>query len=571
MPMEHIYPSISDWPIFKLSEKRTEFVEAINRHCFLKYQSLQNEDLKRILERVTYQERNRTKSETWEVDPPNEAVFWNRLSARLNEETKGKSASEERVILDEILRAIINRYSVEIVGSFKIKTFLFARRFLAVFFNIILNPFKGKYIGRLWTSKEHVAEKMRVFGPLDRIRKLAKDHVLILTPTHSSNLDSLLIGYMLDIKTGLPGFSYGAGLNLFNSSVAAYFMNRLGAYRVDRRKKNHVYLEALKSMSQLSIIDGTNSLFFPGGTRSRSNHLESQIKLGLLGTAIQAQRTLAEQKDERKVIVVPLVLCNHFVLEAKPMIEQFLKNEGKERYMRRNDTPSGIFNMMRYLLSFFKVDTEAVFSFGEPMDVFGHSIGTNGESLDGKGNKIDVEDYFKIDDSVTLDNQRESEYTKILGGHINRSFAKYSVILHSQMVAYAAFKYLANTIPHSDVYDILKLNPKSVSFNESVLVEIIAQLKSLLIQKEQEGVLKLDDKLRQMSAEMILEDGMNHLGIYHIKKPLKRNRKKQLISGDLKLLYFYHNRLDSYELGGELYWKKALSFQPSVNREEIVI
>jgi len=569
--MEHIYSSLSEWPIFKLSERRAEFIESINRHCLLKYQLTQNDELKRILERVIYQERNRTKSETWDVDPPNEAVFWNRLSSRLNEETKGKSISEERVILDEILRAIINRYSVEIVGSFKIKTFFFARRFLAVFFNVVFNPFKGKYLGRFWTSKDHVAEKMRLYGPLDKIRNLAKDHVVILTPTHSSNLDSILIGYMLDIKTGLPSFSYGAGLNLFNSSIVAYFMNRLGAYRVDRRKKNHVYLESLKSMSQLSIIDGTNSLFFPGGTRSRSNHLESQIKLGLLGTAIQAQRSLAEQKDNRKVIIVPLVLCNHFVLEAKSLIEQYLKNEGKERYMRRNDTPKGFYNMLKYILSFYKVDSEAVFSFGEPMDVFGHQIGPEGQSLDSKGNQIAVEDYFKVDDMVTLDNQRESEYTKILGGYINKSFAKYSVILHSQMVAYAAFKYLANTIPHSDIYDILKLDPRKISFNESVLVEIIAQLKSLLIQKEQEGVLILDTMIKQMKAEQILEEGMKQMGIYHIRKPLTRHRKKSIISGDLKLLYFYHNRLDSYELGSELYWKKALSFQPSVNREEIVI
>lgn len=569
--MDHIYPNLSDWPIYKLSEQRAEFIEEINRHCFLKYQDFNNEDLKRILERVTYQERNRTKSETWDVDPPNELTFWNRLRSRLSDETKGKNEEEERVILNEILRAIINRYNVEIVGSFKIKTFLFARRFLTFFFNVIFNPLKGRYLARLWTSKEHVIPKMRIYGPLEKIRKMAKNHVVILTPTHSSNLDSIMIGYMLDVKTGLPGFSYGAGLNLFNSSIAAYFMNRLGAYRVDRRKKNHVYLEAIKTMSHISIVHGTNSLFFPGGTRSRSNHIESQIKLGLLGTAIQAQRSLAEQNSPKRVIIVPLILCNHFVLEAKPLIEQYLKAEGKERYMRRSDTPKGIWNMMKYIFSFYRVNTEAVFSFAEPMDVFGHRIDENGNSFDLKGNSIQVEDYFKIDEEIVLDNQRESEYTKLLGGFINQSFAKHSVILHSQIVAYAAFKYLMTTIHHTDIFDILKLNPKTVQFNESVLTEIIAQIRSLLLQKENEGVLKLDDPVRTLSAQELLNQGMSQMGIYHIKKPLRKNRKKKIISEDLKLLYFYHNRLDSYELDSELYWKKALSFQPSVNTEEIGI
>src|SRR3546814_15272144 len=50
---------------------------------------------------------------------------------------------------------------------------------------------------------------------------------------------------------GLPAFIYGAGLNLFNRKIFAYFMNSLGAYKVDRRKKNLPYLETLKTYSTL--------------------------------------------------------------------------------------------------------------------------------------------------------------------------------------------------------------------------------------------------------------------------------------------------------------------------------
>lgn len=99
-------------------------------------------------------------------------------------------------------------------------------------------------------------------GDIDHVRSLAQKGTLIIVPTHFSNLDSILIGYVLDAVTGLPAFSYGAGLNLYNTGYTAYFMNRLGAYRVDRRKKNKIYLETLKSMSSLSIQRGTNSIFF---------------------------------------------------------------------------------------------------------------------------------------------------------------------------------------------------------------------------------------------------------------------------------------------------------------------
>ena len=118
-----------------------------------------------------------------------------------------------------------------------------------------------------------------------------------MVPTHFSNLDSVLIAWVI-YELGLPPFIYGAGLNLFNIGIFAYFMNSVGAYKVDRRKKNAVYLETLKTYSTLSIQKGCHSLFFPGGTRSRSGKIENVLKMGLLGTAIEAQRTFARQREK---------------------------------------------------------------------------------------------------------------------------------------------------------------------------------------------------------------------------------------------------------------------------------
>ena len=74
-------------------------------------------------------------------------------------------------------------------------------------------------------------------------------------------------------------------------------MNRLGAYKVDRRKKNPVYLEALKTYSTVVLEKGCHSLFFPGGTRSRSGNLEGRLKLGLLSTAFEAQKNIFKEKE----------------------------------------------------------------------------------------------------------------------------------------------------------------------------------------------------------------------------------------------------------------------------------
>ena len=110
-------------------------------------------------------------------------------------------------------------------------------------------------------------------------------------------------------------FVYGAGLNLFGIRALAYFMNKLGAYKVDRRKKNLPYLETLKTYSTLAMTNGCNSLFFPGGTRSRSGAIEDKLKLGLLGTAMEAQRLnyLNNGAEAKKIFVVPVVFGYNFV------------------------------------------------------------------------------------------------------------------------------------------------------------------------------------------------------------------------------------------------------------------
>src|SRR5690606_14935558 len=201
-----------------------------------------------------------------------------------------------------------HRYSEEIVGTFRIKTFIFSRKFLTVFFNRLLNTAAGKKLHRIWGTKHQLYNKLLIHGDVEKTRSLMTKGTVVIVPTHFSNLDSILIGYAMDAVLGLPSFSYGAGLNLYNTGYTAYFMNRLGAYRVDRRTKNPVYLETLKSMSRLAITRGTNSLFFPGGTRSRSGHLETRLKMGLLGTAVEAQRALCQEGKDGKVFIVPLVL-----------------------------------------------------------------------------------------------------------------------------------------------------------------------------------------------------------------------------------------------------------------------
>ena len=276
--IEPVIPDIEQWPIYKLHDDRRNFVEEIEEFTFNRIWSKSPGVVSDIIAKTIYLEKIRMKEEPWKVDPPNEPQFWRKISKRLVRKGLDRKDEESMKVNEEILRKIIHRYSEEIVGTFRIPTFLFARKFLTLFFTRLLNTAAGKRWHRIWGSRHRLADRLKVTGEVDTVRSLFKKGTVIVVPTHFSNLDSILIGFAMDTFAGLPSFSYGAGLNLYNTGYTAYFMNRLGAYRVDRRKKNPVYLETLKAMSNLSIQRGTNSLFFPGGTRSRSGTLETSLK-----------------------------------------------------------------------------------------------------------------------------------------------------------------------------------------------------------------------------------------------------------------------------------------------------
>ena len=261
----------------------------------------------------------------------------------------------------------------EVVGSFRISTFKFARRFLTLFFGRLLSAATPKDIGVPGAVKARLRDRIIVSGQVEQVRKLFPDHHVVILPTHFSNLDSLLIGYALDAFAGIPHATFGAGLNLLNSGWVAYFINRFGAYRVDRRKRNPIYLEVLKSFSRLAIRKGVNSTFFPGGTRNRAGQIERELKLGLLGTAVEAQRQLLEAGSDKKVILVPLVLSYHFVLEAKFLIEDYLRRTGKEQYLGQRTKQFGYRTLVKFLWQLFRSSSEIQLNMGQPMDVLGNT------------------------------------------------------------------------------------------------------------------------------------------------------------------------------------------------------
>lgn len=549
----HVIPDIDQWPIYKLLDDRKNFIEEINNFTFERMLKLHPEDLEEVIAKTVYLERIRMKEEPWKVDPPQDRAFWKKISKRLFGKPDEQITEEEKKAKEEdLLRRVVNRYSEEIVGTFRVPTFLFARKFLTMVFNRLLNTAAGRNMKRIFGTKYKVYERLLTKGEVEKLRTLMTKGTVVMVPTHSSNLDSMLIGYALDTIVGVPSFSYGAGLNLYNTGYTAYFMNRLGAYRVDRRKKNPIYLETLKAMSNLSIQRGTNSLFFPGGTRSRSGALEDKLKMGLLGTAMEAQRTIYQNGRKEKVFIVPLILSYHFVLEAKYLIEQHLSSIGKERYFRTKDEFYSLRKILKFGWTFFSQPSEITLSFGKPLDVLGNFVDEEGVSYDRFGRELNLEEYFFNNGVVTENLQRESEYTIMLAERLVDRYHKENIVLTSHIVAYAAFNVLKRLHSHLDLFGILRLPPEDFVFPMEMILDIVGQTKEILINMNTEGRIKLSNQV-YFDTEDLLSDGVRNLGVYHIEKPLVLE-DGTLTSQDFKLLFFYHNRLDNYKLNKKFVW-----------------
>lgn len=553
-----IYPRIidktEDWPIYRLSEDRVAFIRDIEEFTFQRITAKHRNDLSDALVKTIYQERIRIKESPWKVDPPNERTFWNKISKRLIKKSLDRNDPEALSAAQDILRKIIHRYSEEIVGTFKIPTFRFAQRFLTILFDRLLNAAVDKSITSLWRGRRQLYERLNVVGDVETVRHLFRYGTVVIVPTHSSNLDSILVGYAMDQIMGLPSFSYGAGLNLYNFGPAAYFMNRLGAYRVDRRKKNAIYLETLKTMSNLSIQRGVNSLFFPGGTRSRSGELETDLKMGLIGTAVEAQRALCQNGESRKVFIVPMVIGYHFVLEAPFLIEQHLRMTGKEQYIRLRDEGNSIRSWFRFIWRFFSTTNDITLSVGRPMDVLGNFVDAQGRSFDRFGKEIDIQEYFMSNGAVNEDRQREEEYTKLLADRIVERYRIENVVLSSHLVAYAVFEMLVHEHPKLDLFGILRLPPDDYVFPFRAIEEVVEQMQAKLYEWEQQGQIKLAPEIHRPAADVV-RDGVKNLGVFHREKPLMPTREGDIVSSNFRVLYFYHNRLKNYGLHKAVKWK----------------
>ncbi|MEN8928517.1 MAG: 1-acyl-sn-glycerol-3-phosphate acyltransferase, partial [Flavobacteriales bacterium] len=479
----------------------------------------------------------------WKSDNPEEKAFWNDIKKQFKSVKSIDNKGDTKDFDNEILIKILDYYGSEMVANFKPSSFRFAQKALPYIYSRLINSFpQGLY--KIFSSTDKLYDRMKISGDIEHLRALEKMGTLIVVPTHYSNLDSPTIGLSLN-NIGLAAFTYGAGVNLFTIKSLSKFMHNAGAYKVDRRRKHKLYLETLKSYSTTALTEGVNSLFYPGGSRSRSGMLEEKLKLGLLGTALDAQRINLEDGNGKKIFIVPVTLNYHYVLEAKKLIERHLKNEGKEDYLEDENASS--FGLLKRTVKVLTSNPGMTISFAPALDVFGNKVNENGESISKIGNVIDIADYFKLHGKIRRDVQRDQQYTQILGERILKEFKANTVVLSSNLVAYVAFQIIRKRFSQFSVFEILSLPKDETTISEIEFKIVLDRIRDRLLNLEKEGKIILSSEL-ELKVEELMIVGIKKVGSSHARYVLRKNKKGVISTQSMKLLYYYHNKLASYGL-----------------------
>jgi len=446
------------------------------------------------------------------------------------------------------LADLVRIYVEEIHGHFDASTYESATRVLPKGLALLLRKQKPwGMLSRTLSGQLTLSDKIRYSGDVEIFDRLVELGTCVLVPTHLSNLDSPVLGFALH-EAGLPPMIYGAGINLFTNWLLSWFMDHLGAYRIDRAKGHQLYKEVLKEYSTYALERRWHSLFFPGGTRARSGAIETRLKKGLLATGLEAyQRNLAGGSDKERVFFIPATVNYNLVLEAETLVEDYLQGAGKSRYIISDDEFSRPDRVLQFVRNMLGLDNPVEVVFGTPLDPFGNPVNIDGDSTDPAGRPFDPAGYVMSSGQLVVDAQRDRYYTNRLADAVSRSFARDTILYDTHILAAAMHRRLQAHHPGDDLFRRLLLPKEARRFDQR---EVDDELRSMLEELRAlaaRGAVRLGGHLAEGRPEDVCKAGVEQFGRYHSSRAVSQEGTT-LVMDDPKLALFYANRLAGFPL-----------------------
>src|SRR5690606_16923863 len=124
---------------------------------------------------------------------------------------------------------------------------------------------------------------------------------------------------------------------------------------------------------------------------------------------------------------------------------------------------------------------------------------------------------------------------------------KINRVFSSHLVAFTAFQMIRRKNKKLDLFNLLRLPEEDIVLEyqefKTECQKVLDRIKTI----EKEGKVHVAPHLKQ-EIDKIIEHGLANLGMYNAKRPLVKINSGEIVTEDLNLLYYYHNRLDGYEL-----------------------
>jgi glycerol-3-phosphate O-acyltransferase len=238
--------------------------------------------------------------------------------------------------------------------------------------------------------------------------------------------------------------------------------------------------------------------------------------------------------------VVPVTINYRLVLEAETLIEDYLAETGKSRYIIEDDEFSRLGRIIEFVRKMLVHEGAVTIRFGRPLDPFGNGTDDAGESVDRHGRRIDPATYLTdAGGDVTADAQREAVYTRELSEALSAGFRRETVFMTTHLVSRAVFDAVVDRTRVSDIYRLLRLPESAVVVTREDVCRRVDRLRQRLADAPEWG--RVEERAADMTAAEILDDALRALTTYHT-HPVVEPAGERIQVGAMKLCYYYRNR-----------------------------
>ncbi|HZH67759.1 MAG TPA: hypothetical protein VFD65_01040, partial [Chitinophagales bacterium] len=158
-----------------------------------------------------------------------------------------------------------------------------------------------------------------------------------------------------------------------------------------------------------------------------------------------------------------------------------------------------------------------------------------------------IKKYFVSRGEITEDDQRDQVYTQMLGDIILDKFKTGNTVYSSHLVAFVAFEIIQKRYESTDLFTVLRTPEEEREIPWDEFVFACNRVRDELYRLNNQNKVKLAPHMT-FDMEEIIDQGIKNVNTYHAVRPIYKNKDGNISSEDLKLLYFYHNRLEGYEL-----------------------